>query len=172
MKKLIALGIAVLMVLGISALSHADVIETSKSVSVLLGVDSQFGFEIWDPEFAQTLPNVLPGVGETGDIHFYVTSNHSVPWYLKAASDGLEGQVQASPDTLPVLFTTFDGGGGAIGTYVDNLLLTGTAANVYSSGVGEAPCSGLEVAGIFTVNTLLTTKQDLYSGTIQLTMTE
>lgn len=172
MKKLIAIGVAVLMVALVSAVAQADVVSTTKDVVAHLPVDSQFGMEIWDTEFDQWMANVLPGGGGTIDIHIYATSNHSVPWFINGASDGLVGEVQASPDTLPVVFTTYDGGAGLTGTVVTDLTLTGTAAAVYSSGAGEAPCSGLEINGIAAVTTLVTTKQDLYTGTITLTMTE
>jgi len=172
MKKLIAICVVALMVALVGAVSHADTITTSKDVVAHLPVDSQFGMEIWDTQFDQWLANVLPGGGGTGDINIYATSNHSVPWYINAASAGLVGEVQAVPDTLPVALSTFDGGAGLTGTVVTDLTLTAVAAPVYSSGAGEAPCSGLEISAIFAINSLVTTKQDLYTGTITLTMTE
>jgi len=172
MKKLIAISVVALMVAFVGAIANADTIATSKDVVAHLPVDSQFGMEIWDTEFDQYLPNVIPGGGETGNIHIYATSNHSVPWYVNAASDGLVGETQTVPDTLPVVLSTFDGGVGLTGTVVTDLTLTGTAQPVYSAGAGEYPCSGLEVDAIIAINTLLTTKQDMYTGTIALTMTE
>jgi len=172
MKKLIAIGVVALMVMCVGAVSHADVIATSKDVVAHLPVDSQFGMQIWDTEFDQMLANVLPGGGDTGDIHISASSNHSVPWYINAASAGVTGETQAIPDTLPVVLTTFDGGAGLTGTVVTDLTLTAVAAPVYSAGAGEYPCSGLEIGAIFAINSLVDTKQDLYTGTITLTMTE
>ena len=172
MRKLIAIGIAVLLVAGAGSLAYADSIGTSKTVTAHLPVDSQFGFTIWDTEFDQMLANVLPGGGDTGDLHIAVTTNHDAPFYVKASSAGLVGETQAVPDTLPVVITTYDGGAGLNGTPVTDLTLTGTAANIYSAGAGDYPASGLEIGCIFAVTSLAATKQDLYTGTIVLTMTE
>ena len=170
MKKLIAIGIAVCVMLFVGTLSHADTITTQKDVVVHLPVDSQFGMEIYDTEFDQMLSDVLPGGGATGDIHIYATSNHSIPWFVNASSDGLTGEFEAAPDTLPVVISTY--GGALTGTIVTDLTLSGTAVAIYSAGAGEYPCSGLEVGSIFSVTSEVTTKQDLYTGTIVLTITE
>ena len=172
MKKLIAISIAVCMALGISTISYADVIATQKDISVALPVDSQFGMEIWDTEFTQMLANVVPGGGDTGDIHIYATSNHSIPWTVSARCAGLVGENQAVPDTLPVFMTTYDGGAGLTGTIVTDLELTAGDQAIYVSGGGESPCAGLEINAIFAVNSQTDTQQDLYSGMLVLTMTE
>ena len=172
MRKLIAIGFVALAVALVSAVAQADTIQTSKDIVAHLPVDSQFGMEIWDTEFDQYMSNVIPGEGDTIDIHIFATSNHSTPWFINAASDGLTGENQASPDTLPVVFTTYDGGAGLTGTVVTDVTLTGTAQPVYSAGTGEYPCAGLEVDAVAAVTTLSTTKQDMYTGTISLTMTE
>lgn len=172
MKKLIAISIVVCMALGISAISHADGLSTQKDITVSLPVDSQFGMEIWDAEFTQMLDNVLPGGGDTGDIHIYATSNHSIPWTVNARCAGLVGEYQPVPDTLPVAISTYDGGAGLTGTVVADLTLTAADQAIYVSGAGESPCSGLQVNAIFAVNSETSTKQDLYSGTLVLTMTE
>ena len=172
MRKLIAIGVMALIVVCVGAVSYADTIATSKDVVAHLPVDSQFGMTIWDTEFDQYMTNVLPGGGETIDIHISASSNHSVPWFINASSDGLVGENQTTPDTLPVVLTTFDGGAGLTGTVVTDLELTSSAQVVYSAGTGEYPCSALEVSAIAAVTTLSTTKQDIYTGTITITMTE
>lgn len=170
MKKLIAIGFSVLLVLGLSVLSHADTIQTQKTIAVLLGVDSLFGFEIWDTEYSQTLPNVLPGETALGNLHMYATSNHSIVWHLNASSTGLTGEIQVPPDVLPVQISTY--GTGLTGTTVTDLVLTGVAQSIYTAGTGEYPVAGLEVDAVFAIPTQSDTQQDLYSGTIVLTMTE
>ncbi len=172
MKKLITLCVTALLVVGVSAVSFADVIATSKDVVAHLPVDSTFGMEIWDTQFDQWIPNVISGGGGTGSLNIFATSNHTIPWYINASSAGLVGEYEAVPDTLPVALSTFDGGVGLTGTVVTDLVLTGAEQSVYSAGAGEYPCAGLEIGGVFAVTSLSTTKQDLYTGTITLTMTE
>ena len=172
MKKLIAIVFAVLMIFGASALSYADVISIQKDIGIQLPVMGVFGLEIWDDEFTHMLADVLPGEGATGDIHIYVSTNHGLPWSVDARCSGLTGMYQTVPETLPVLITTFDGGAGLTGTTVDDLVLTSTAQAIYTSGAGEDSCLGLQIPAIFVVKAETTTKEDLYDGTLVITLTE
>lgn len=170
MRKLIVMAIAVLMILGVSTLSYADVMSTDKAVSVLLGVNTVFGFEIDDPELSQTLDAVVSGGSSSGSVSMYVSSNHSIPWTISANSTGVIGETQVAPDTLPIIMTTYTGTGQ--GTIVTDLELTALDQAIYTSLGTDYPCAGLVIGGTFVVNTLATTKEDLYSGSIALTMTE
>ena len=172
MQKLIAIAIAMAMVIGMSALSHADIIQTTKDIDVLMDVGSNFGFEIWDTEYSQDLGTVSPGIGNTGDIHIYATSNHASPWTVSASSIGVVGTTQVPPDTIPVVVSTFDGGAGLTGTVYTDVTLTGAATPIYVAGAGEYPVVGLEVNCIFAVTSDVSTLEDTYNGTITMTMTE
>lgn len=173
MKKLIAIGIGVIMGLGISILSYAaDPIETSKDIAVSMSVfGADFGFQIWDTQYTQDLGTKDAGQDGVGSITFYAHSNHAVPWYIQAASDGLIGK-NPVPDTLPIIMTTYDVGKGAEGTFVTDLPLASAAQNIYSAGAAEYPVSGLEFGSTFVVKTTLATQEDVYEGIIELTMTE
>ena len=173
MKKLIAISAAALMILSISALAYADAISTTKALKISLGVSDAFGFEVWDDDLDQILDNIDPGGTALADIHIYATSNHSVEWHMSAKTDGLVGQTQATPDTLPVMISTFDGAGvGLTGTMVEKLLLTGSDQTIYTAGVGEYPIKGLQVSGLAIIESPVATQQDWYEGYITLTMSE
>lgn len=181
MKKLIAIGIAIMLVLSISALSHADILATTKDITVDLSVSGSFGMEIWDNEFVQDMGSVAPGAGATGDIHIYATSNHGRVWTISVASAGLVG-----PETLPFKLSSYDGGGNPdplenTASLVTNLVLTGSAQPIYSAGASEFTCVGLIINGIFSMQTYngtepesggVPTQEGDYNGTIQLTMTD
>lgn len=169
MKKLIALGIAVVMALAVSSIASADLMSTSKNVTIDLGVSGQFGFTMWDTDLAQS-DTINPGDAGLFDLHMAATTNHNNVWRLQAASDGLDGLYEG--DTLPVKISTFNGGGGPVGTFVDNLVLSATAQNIYTAAASEYNVTGLEIAGLLIVNTVSTTKQDLYQGNVILTMVE
>lgn len=172
MKKLIAIAFALLMVFGVSALSYADTIEVQKDIGVHLPVLGVFGLKIWDDEFDQYLSDVLPGEGATGDIHIYVSTNHGKPWAVNASCAGLVGENQTVPETLFPIISTFDGGASLTGTTVTNLVITSTAQAIYTSGPGEDSCLDLQIPAIFVVKTETTTKEDLYSGTLVITLTD
>ena len=176
MKKLIAIGIAVLLVLGVSALSYADTIQTQKDITVTMDVTSVFGMEIWDTEYIQdpisvpTLANITPGGAGMGDIHIFASANHEAVWYVNAQSSGLTGATHG--DTLAVQISTFDGGAGPVGTFVTDQVLSGVAVPIYTAAASEYSIAGLEIAGVYAIPTTATTKEDTYSGTLVLTMTE
>lgn len=178
MKKLIALSAAILLVLGISALSYADdpdPIATEKTISATMVVTgASFGLQIWPTEYVQNLGTIAAGSGGgVGELHIYASSNSVNPWFVNAESEGLVGQNQADPDTIPVKMSTFESGDSPLtGDVVDSLVLTSSAQAIYSSGTGEAPISGLPISGIFVADTTLATKDDTYEGTVTLTMTE
>lgn len=177
MKKLIAIGIAMLIVWGINTLSYAQVdpIETSKTINISLDVNPTFGFQIWTTEYTQALEAVSAGGAALGSVHVYVSSNHTNPWMLNAGSDGLIGQTQITPDTLPIQISTFDGGANPsplAGTVVTDLVLTSVAQAIYTAGAGEYPCAGLQVDSVFAVTTTSSTKEDSYAGTMIVTLTE
>jgi hypothetical protein len=174
MKKLIAISIVTLLVLG-SGLVYADVIETSKTITADMDVSSNFGMEIWDTQFIQDLGVIAPPGAGIGAITIYATSNHAIPWIINASSDGLVGALP-SPDTLDVQISTWDDGISnpqpLTGTTVTDVVLTGSAAPIYTAGVGEYPYWGLVINATFAAPVIETTLEDSYSGTLVLTMTE
>jgi hypothetical protein len=175
MKRLVVLAITIILGVGICTLAYADVISTSKTITADMSVTSNFGMEIWDAEFVQDLGAVDPPGAGIGTIHLYGTSNGSVPWIIKASSDGLVGALP-SPETLDVQISTWDDGISnpqpLTGTTVTDLTLTGSAAAIYTAGAGEYPYWGLVINATFAVPVAETTLEDNYSGTLVLTMTE
>ena len=169
MKKLIAISAAVIMVLGVTTLVHADPISTTKDVALQLTVGGAFGFEVWDTELSQVLDQISVGQAAFADIHIYATSSNAVPWYIEASSDGMIGQ-SVTPDTLPISMATF--GDGLTGTTVTDLVLAGTPQHIYDAGMGEYPCAGLQFSALCIIVTDAGTQQDTYDGIITLTMAE
>ncbi len=164
MKKLIVAGLVAVMAIFAGSVAHATM-NTIQNVAVLVGVTEVFGFDIWDAEHTQS-DTVAPGVAGMGDIHITASSNHVVPWKIMASSTGALGANHGA--TLPIKMTTLTGAG----TKVTDLVLTGSAQAIYTAGAGEYPKQGVEVGGMYVVPTTLDTAQDLYQGTIVLTMTE
>jgi len=168
MKKLIV-GFLVCMLLAVTPV-FADDMSVEKTVAITLGVNGVFGFQVWDIDLAQTF-TLDPGEAAIGDIHFYATSNHGNQWMLAASSDGLDGEFNFGH--LDVSMSTFDGAGaGLTGTFVTDLVLIATSEIIYTSGVGEGSVSGLEVSGLIVIPIAPATLQDLYTGTVLLSMTE
>ena len=173
MKKMLVIATAVLMVVGICTLSHADLRSTSKDIILHVGVNDAFGFEVWDTELEQYLTAIDPGGVAFADVHIYATSNHSIPWTISGSSAGLVGSLQPTPETLPVEMNTFDGASvGLTGTTVTDLVLTPGAQPIYVSGSGEYPALGLQISALCVIKTTIGTQWDLYEGIVQLTMTE
>ena len=177
MKKLIVIAIAATMILGISALSHADVVEVQKDIGISLSVTDLFGMEIWEDDYSQVLDDVDPGGAGIGDVHIYATSNHGVQWYIKGQSSGMVGTTQV----LPIEVSTFDGITGGpdegtvqapVGTFVQDLQLTNSPTPIYTAAGVEFTVRGLQVGCVFVVPTTIDTKTDDYLGTLVLTMTE
>ena len=163
MKKLIAIGIATVVLLGISLVSYADPMQTTKNASVEVDVDPIFGFTLWDPELIQDLGNIDPGGGAIGNLHMTASSNHDVVWRIQASSNGLSGSGAA----IPVVISTV-----GTGTTVTDLTLAGTATDIYTAAASEYPATGVTLDGIFSVTAASDQEQGTYTGTIVLTMVE
>lgn len=177
MKKLIVIAIAATMILGISALAHADTVATDKDIAISFDVTDLFGMEIWDDEYSQVLDDVDPGGSAMGDVHIYATSNHGIPWYINGQSTGMIGSLQV----LPVLVSTFDGITGGpdegtvqapIGTFVTDLKLANTPTAIYTAASSEYTVRGLQIGCFLLIPTTIDTMTDTYAGTVVLTMTE
>jgi hypothetical protein len=161
MKKLIAIGIAVAMVLGISALSHAEQ-TLYQNIDLALGVNPIFGFYGWiDPD---PLPNVDPIDGNKGYTGYtmVVSTNYGRAWTVYAQCSGLAGQFQASPQTLDV--------------YVDSpqitpeALLTSTDMPIYVAAPAEYSVRELGIMGGLHIPVTDLTLEDLYDGDVLFTL--
>ena len=160
MKKLIAIGIAVVMMLGFGALSHAE----SKSSSVIahLPVTGNFGFYTWETD--EYLDAVVPGVQGGLELHIFVTTNHGRQWTISANCAGLVGETQVPPQTLGVLIDTPD---------ETDLPLTAMDQVVYTAKANEHTVTELNIGAVWLkIPTTPTTLEDLYSGTVLLTLAD
>lgn len=163
MKKLIAISIVTFVLLAASVISYADLVGTSKTVTVDLAVDSLFGFTLWDTQFTQDLGIVQAGVGALGNLNMAASSNHPTEWRIQASSSGLSGPGAV----IPVVISTV-----GAGTTVTDLTLSAIAADIYTAALAEYPAVGVAVDGIFSVTAATDQEQGSYSGTIVLTMVE
>jgi len=173
MKKLFAIGIAVVIAVAISAISYADAFSTTKTVDLTVDVASIFGFSVWEDELSQTAA-INPGEAALFDLHMTCVSNRSNIWSLNAASAGMNTM---PPDvTIPCVISTFKGGeeetpNEPMGTFVTDLELTTTAQTIYTSAPSEAP-GGCVVPGLVAVTTDASTPAGIYMGYVQITMTD
>ena len=183
MKKLIAISIAVLMVLGISTMSYADELSTEKIVAVTLTVGSTFGFRIWDDQLDQTLepygeeypdpldPDTIinPALGA---LNLFVTTNADTPWQMNASSIGCV-DIDVDPSFfVPLLLTSYAGGDAwaGVGTGEDGILLTGSPAAIYTSGADEDNVSDFEIAATFLADPATAIPEGDYVGSMTLTL--
>ena len=161
MKKLIAISVAVVVMLGFSTLSYSA--ETLyQNIDLALGINSSFGFYGWiDPD---PLPNVDPIDGNKGYTGYtmVVTTNYGRAWTISAQCAGLVGQFQASPETL--------------GVYIDSpqvspeTLLTSTDLPIYTATPAEYSVQELNIMGGLHIPVTQTTKEDLYDGDVLFTL--
>lgn len=167
MKKLIAVSLVAVLVIFASSLAQADAVSTQKDVAIEVLVQEVFGFSLWDADLSQSY-SIMPGESAIGSLHITAFSNHARPWWIDASSSGMLGMYNGG--TLPIKITTF--GVGLTGTTVTDLDITASAMAIYTAGDGEYPKSGVVVDGVLVVPTTLDTTQDVYNGTITLTMTD
>ena len=161
MKKLIAIGIAVVLMLGISALSYATD-PAYQNIDLALGVNSSFGFYGWiDPD---PLPNVDPIDGNKGYTGYtmVVTTNYGRAWALSAQCAGLAGQYQTSPETLDVDVTSPQ--------VTSETLLTSTDQPIYTAAPAEYSVQELNIIGGLHIPVTKTTLEDLYDGDVLFTL--
>ena len=158
MKRLIVIGLTILMIVGINVLSRADGLSNTKTVTVTVHVEEVFGMKIWDSEYNKTIYPVKLLTGtetETekgmGDIHCIVFANKGITWEIQAASEGCS---HSSGDIAPLMMTSLyledakHPVGGA--TYKD-VELTSTPQAVYTCGEYETNVLGLEVPLLYGV---------------------
>ncbi|MDD5680348.1 MAG: hypothetical protein PHI59_03810 [Candidatus Omnitrophica bacterium] len=163
MKKLIVLGIVVMLAIFAGSVAYAD--SDSKDVAVTVNVQSVFGFSVWDGELSQEY-TIMPGENAIGNLHITASSNHSQLWWINASTDGMVGQYNGK--VLPVEISTLSGAG----VKVANLVLTSAPQAIYTADATEYPKSGVAIDTLLVVPTTLSTPQDVYKGLIALTMTE
>jgi len=184
-KRILAMGIIALMILGNSHLLYAaDPLQTEKTVDVRVHIVPTFGFQIWETQYVQDLypfgldPNDSSREGaQFGNINMYVTTNYRVPWSIQAACAGVvkggqTGYGQTGYGEVPLIITTFSGNSQKplTGTVVENKQLTASSQNIYNSGANETAVQGIELAGIFQVKPGVTLSHGTYTGFIKLTM--
>lgn len=165
MKKLIVAGLVAVLAIFAGSVAQAAM-NTTQNVQVLVGVTEVFGFDIWDTERTQS-DTVAPGEAGMGDIHIGASSNHTVPWKIMASSSGAVGQNHGQ--VLPIKMTVITGAGTKCAA---DTVLTGSPIAIYTAAATEYPKQGVEVGAMYVAPTTLDTAQDLYTGTIVLTMTE
>lgn len=175
MKKLIVMGLTALMVLSVSALSHAETaaeaVARSKMhiIDVTLEVPEVFGFHMWENLGTQTLRPLSEDIDERfGQIELYVTTNRGHNWSLQAVSPdgGCLLQGLSEPEVLPLILTTFNipddpnatpepNINNAKGTHFRDVELTSLPTDIYiavpgtPSDAGEMFVDGLKVHGLF-----------------------
>ncbi|MBL7071627.1 MAG: hypothetical protein ISS26_05610 [Candidatus Omnitrophica bacterium] len=169
--NIIQAAITLILIISCSRV-YGDNVAHDKEVNIRFAVDSQFGMEFWEDELDQQLPHVVPGGNSSGNIHLFASSNHTLPWTVKASSAGLKGENNGSRDVIPVKMSTFISESDLKGIFVQNIELNEQPQTIYTSGEGESPCSDLPIGCSFFIETSNTTKEGVYSGSIVLTLTE
>ena len=161
MKKLIAIAIAIVMMLGISTSSYAAQ-TLYQNIDIALGVNPGFGFYGWiDPSTLATVDPIDGNKGYTG-YTMVVTTNYGRAWTLSAQCNGLVGQVQVSPETLDV--------------YIDSpqvspeVVLTGIDLPIYTAAPAEYSVKELNIIGGLHIPVTDTTLEDLYDGDVLFTL--
>ena len=175
MKKLIAIGIAVMMVF---ACGMAKAETATDDVSMQITVNTVFGFEITNGGTIEG--TVLPfdpanpdGYTRTvgGSVDIRAKTNLGVPWVFSASSTGLAGWAGNSIGSDLIMVKSWQIEGDGTGGVVDPAVPLVGSVDVYTPGSDEY--SDLDVPFSMSLEVDVPWEQptDTYQGTVLLTMT-
>jgi hypothetical protein len=154
MKKLIIVALALSMVLGVSILAYAQVvdpIETQKQIEVVLNVETapEFGFQIWTSEYQPPplKPKSSVAAERMGELHMYFHASDPTGWHISAsvpnggctfATDPLEiAALKIVTYEIPPDPGYLDPDGTFTPPGPDGLTLTSTPQPIYTSKIPE-----------------------------------
>ena len=175
MKKLIAIGIAVAMLLGMSVTAYA--LSDIKPIAITLGVNSIFSLIVTDDLDADTtlaLGSVDEGTTPGGNLLITCGTNQGKAWTVLVKGENLDNALATESITVDnITYTPWSGGGdpgvGTLGTagpvtLVDQL--------VYTAALTEKSDSWVTVMCGVSVFVPYGTVSDSYGGDLTFTMTE
>jgi len=169
-------GLNIIIIIGLflstSNLACADRMLNETDVTVRCAVEPHFGLEIWEDELIQHLPDAFPGQSAAGQIHIIATSNRAKPWSIWASSSGLSGGHKDNHEILPIKISTYREDLALQGTFFQDVELSEVPATIYACDEAESPCADLVLGCSFLIITRPSTREDVYSGKIVLTLTE
>jgi len=172
MKKLIVLGVMLLLGLCASGLAYA--LSAYDTVAVSMTVDPSFTFAIGEASVA--MGSVIPGGTGGGSATMYCGTNRNIPWTIQVKS----GTIVSGANSIPLSgfkFNTYalpDGGGtNSAGTFVGTMTAF-TAADqlAYTAATAEKVDLDVRVGLGLQLFAPLTTIAGTYAATVTATMTE
>ena len=172
MKKLIVLG--VMLLLGLFASGSAYAISASDTVGVSITVDPSFTFAIGEASIA--MGNVAPGVAGGGTATMYCGTNRNLPWTIQVKSS----TVISGTNSIPLSgfkFNTYalpDGGAvNSAGTFVGTkTVFTAADQLAYTCSALEKTDTDVRVGLGLELTPPFTTVAGTYAATVTATMTE
>ncbi|MBU4376346.1 MAG: hypothetical protein KKD29_02575 [Candidatus Omnitrophica bacterium] len=168
MKKLIVLGVALLVGLCFSGLAQAET--ANDTVGVLITVNPSFTFAIG--ESVVDMGTVAEGSGGSGSVTMYCGTNHNLPWTVQVKS----GTIASGANLIPLSnfkFYTFviagEGAGTCVGTATALTLIDQLA---YTAALSEYSDTDVRVNMGFVLDVPWSTPSGTYAATVTATMVE
>ena len=174
MKKLIAIGIAVLFVLGVSVSAYA--LSANENVGVTLNVNAMFSMIVVDDEGDQLIELGLLNEGDTSgsNLTMYCSTNQGNPWSLQVKGEDLTNTgATLSIPVSSITFSTFAAGDEAgVGAVVGATPMTTADQLAYTADATEYSDTDVRVSMAVSVLVPYGTTEDYYGGDLTITMTE
>ena len=176
MKKLIALGIAIVVVLAMSV--TAEALSDSKPIGITLNITDVFELEVLDDGDLDTLLELgLLDEGATsgGNLLCTAKTNQGNAWTLQIQGEDLTNAGATQSITVDnIKFKTYSGGGSpGVGTYVTAFTPVTTADQpAYTADVSEYSDTWVTVMMGLEVFVPYGTISDYYGGDLTITMVE
>lgn len=169
MKKLIVLGVMLLIGLCASGLAYA--VSVNDTVGVLLTVGEKFTFAIG--ESVVDMGTVMEGSAGSGSVTMYAGTNRNLPWTIKVKSSTIASGANLIPLSNFKFYTFAAGEQAGTGTCIATATaLTALDQLAYTASLVEKIDTDVRVTMGFVLDVPYSQPSGTYAATVTATMTE